>query len=442
MLLRNAVVARAGRTDVRMEDGHIAAIGPGLDGPEGLDCGGGVLLPGLHDHHIHLLAAAAALSSVECGPPLDRPGLVAALRAGRATGWIRGVGYHESVAGSLDRRALDEIRSDVPIRVQHASGALWMVNSRAADALDLERAHAAGVERDADGRPTGRLWRMDGWLRARVPPYPADLGLLSGRLARYGITGVTDATPQLDQATAALLRSGVLRQRVYLLGAPSELPMKIVLPDHRPVLLDEVADAIRAARPRPVAVHCVTRTALVLLLAALREVGPVRGDRIEHAAVAPPEAIREIRRLGVAVVTQPSLPYRRGERYLADAEPWDRPWLWPYRSLLAAGIPVACSSDAPYGDLDPWVSIAAAARRRTAAGTPIGPREAVSAQQALRGYLGSPGDPGGPHRTVCVGGPADLVLLDAPLGQALAAPSKEHVAATIIGGQLGYARNS
>ncbi|MGL4565437.1 MAG: hypothetical protein ACRCVD_09085, partial [Halioglobus sp.] len=50
----------------------IRATGIGLrpDAGDGdIDAGGGLLLPGLQDHHIHRLARAASLDSVRCGPP-------------------------------------------------------------------------------------------------------------------------------------------------------------------------------------------------------------------------------------------------------------------------------------------------------------------------------------------------------------------------------------
>ena len=71
-------------------------------------------LPGLHDHHIHLLAFAASLNSVPCGPPhvtCERE-LAEALRARQPANpgaWIRGVGYHPSVAGDIDRSWLDRV---------------------------------------------------------------------------------------------------------------------------------------------------------------------------------------------------------------------------------------------------------------------------------------------------------------------------------------------
>ena len=77
-------------------------------GEEMYDARGGTVLPGLHDHHVHLWSSAAALESVPAGPPQvrARADLRDALHAAGvdADGWIRAVGYHDSVAGALDRR--------------------------------------------------------------------------------------------------------------------------------------------------------------------------------------------------------------------------------------------------------------------------------------------------------------------------------------------------
>ncbi len=116
----------------------------------------------------------------------------------------------------------------------------------------------------------------------------------------------------------------------------------------------------------------------------------------------------------------------------------DLPFLWPYRSLLAAGVPVGCSSDAPYGDLDPWGSVAAAVSRTTPSGRVAGPGERVTAAQALAGYLSDPRFPGGPPRRLAVGAAADLVLLRDPLAQALAGPCHDRVRLTVVGGAVAH----
>jgi predicted amidohydrolase YtcJ len=349
------------------------------------------------------------------------------------------VGYHESVAGPLDRWVLDEVEPRRPVRIQHRSGALWMVNSVGADLLGLDTAIQDGIERTRDGRATGRLWRLDGWLRDRIGSEAVDLAAIGRLLAGFGITGVTDATPDLSDDAVAGLTAGCLPLDVQLLGARHGGPRKILLPDHDlpgfDVLVEQVQDARR--EQRAVAVHCVTREALVLTLTALDEVGSVPGDRIEHGAVVPPELVDQMRRLGVRVVTQPGFVADRGDDYLAEVEPDDRDHLYPYASLLAAGVLTVPSSDAPFGDPDPWRILAAARDRRTAEGQILGPHERVEAATALAGILSPLDDPGGTPRKVERGVPADLCLLHVPLAQALADPSHEHVRLTIKAGAGG-----
>jgi predicted amidohydrolase YtcJ len=282
VLIAHAEVEGRGPLDVRVSGERVAAIGRRLERVAGetvLDAGGGALLPGLHDHHLHLLSLAAAQHSVRCGPPdvcdptgLERALSRAASREGRR-GWVRGIGYHESVAGELDREALDRLVGRVPVRVQHRSGSLWIVNSAAAKQLGLDTGgatpamdRAAGaacqVERDALGRATGRLFGADAWLRERVGTSRApELAAVSRQLARLGVTGVTDATPgnaarELDIFSEAVIR-GDLLQRVVVMGRP-ELPapldpritrgaLKIRLLDHDLPPFDALVGEIAAA---------------------------------------------------------------------------------------------------------------------------------------------------------------------------------------------------
>lgn len=101
-------------------------------------------------------------------------------------------------------------------------------------------------------------------------------------------------------------------------------------------------------------------------------------------------------------------------------------------------MPLALSSDAPYGPLDPWTVIAAAVHRRAPDGAVAGPAERLTPTQALARYLAA--DPGGPPRRVVVGAAADLVLLSAPLREVLAAPDSAAVHATLIDGRIVHHR--
>ena len=463
LLLRDAEIDGRARADVRIASGRIAEIGgslPRAPGERVLDCGGGALLPGLCDHHLHLHALAARRRSVPCGPPevTDRAGLAAALRNATPDehGWIRGAGYAESVAGDLDAAALDRLERHRPVRVQHRSGALWILNTAALTATGIEAAACPGIERDHDGTPTGRLWRADDWLRTRLPATgPVPLDEVGQELTRFGITAVTDATPDLDpRALAAFdqaVRDRTIPQRLHLLGAPLDAPYhpghphittgpyKIVIADSGLPDLDDLAGRIRAAhrRGRPVAVHCVTREALLLLLAAFSEAETARGaDRVEHAALVPAEVIGEMARWGLRVVTQPGFIADRGDDYRRDVPAEDHQDLYRCASLLVAGVPVGLSSDAPYGPLDPWRVMDAAVQRRTRSGAVIGPDERITPLAALHAYLASPGDPGGPIRLVRPGATADLVLLHAPLAEALQRLDAALVRSVLIGGNL------
>lgn len=477
---------RDGAGDVVVEDGRIVAVGPDAArrGDHLVRADGSALLPGLHDHHVHLLAMAAARGSVSVADADGRAAfdrLVAEAHSTSPAGrWLRVVGYDGSIHGPLDRDRLDALAPARPVRVQHRSGAAWVLSSAAVAAVVstsdgvVGRSPSGGgpegvsseapVDALPDGADGGPLVDVgpDGWVHrgdqrlVDMWPRPAlDLGAVGTRLASLGVTGVTDATPTTDLGALDLLasarRSGDLPQHVTVMGGSALAAEAVPAPMHRgPVKLlvaddalpspDSLAEAMLVAHAvgRAVAVHCVTRVGLAVAVAAWREVGAVEGDRVEHAAVAPSELIEQLVSLGVRVVTQPGFVAARGDHYLAEVEVDDRPHLWRCRSLVDAGLRVAGSTDAPFGPDDPWLAIAAAVDRRTPSGAVLGPAEGLTPSAALDLFLGDPGDPGGPPRRVEVGAPADLALLDRPLADALAAPASVTVRATWIAGRLSH----
>ena len=454
-LILRAVEVEGRRADVRIADGLVAEVGSGLTGGPELDGRGGALIPGLIDHHIHLLATAALADSVVLDDLRAAGGLAARIAAatqGRPPGaWVRATGYHERMAGLLDRDALDAIAPVHRLRVQHQTGSLWVLNSLALSEVETADAPEA-LERDAAGRATGRIWRGDAWLSARIGRTPPPLAPLGARLAAMGITGGTDASASTDAQAAAILaeaaRDGHLPQRLVLMsagplaGPPDEAfavgPLKILLDDHDLPDLDDMLARIGTARAtrRPVAVHCVTAGELALTLAAFDVAGARPGDRVEHGGVIAPDAIPVLRRLGLTVVTQPGFVFERGDRYLAEMPENEHADLYRCASLLAAGVPTGASSDAPYGSPDPWAALRAAATRRTREGRPIAPEERVAPAVALDLFLGDPANPGGPPRRVTPGARADLCLLRVPLRDALAAPDAGHVAVTLVAGRI------
>ncbi len=458
MLIRRAELDGL-RMDLRLRDGHIAEIAeglPALPGEDVLDADGGALLPGLKDHHLHLHALAAARASVDCGPPsvADAEALAAALR--QADGrlppgqWLRGIGYHESVAGDLDRHWLDAVVPDRPLRLQHRSGRLWLLNSAAL--AQVEQSAGDPLER-RDGRATGRLYDADAWLRSRIGGRRPALGEVSRWLASRGVTGLCDTSHDNDTAAwivfAEAQRRGELLQSLRVMGsaaldAVSDRPglqrgeRKFHLHDHELPDFDALCADIRAAHAadRGVAFHCVSRVDLAFALAALQEAGVRGGDRIEHASVCPPEFLEQVGELDLTVVTQPGFIATRGDAYLRDVEEFDRPWLYRLRGFLDQGIRLAGSSDAPYGDADPWAAMDAAVRRRTASGQSVAGMESLTPEQALALFTSPLEAPGSGAPKLEVGAVADLCLLTQAWGVARNALAQVEVRACWRDGEL------
>jgi predicted amidohydrolase YtcJ len=472
VLIHNAEIEGEPGFDVRLQEGHVQSVGRAIarrSGERVIDAMGGALLPGLHDHHIHLFALAAALSSLRCGPPEVRSADALATRLREASRrapdrseWIRGVGYHESVSGPLDRFALDRWVNDRPVRIQHRSGALWMLNSRALSCLRIERDEhlPTGFERDEHGRATGRLFRLDGWLRRRLSPersrHPG-LREVGSLLARFGVTGVTDATPANGHeevaAFEAAMQSGALPQRVRIMGrldlpesATADLArgaVKLMLDE--PVLpnFDSLCEWIARSHDaeRNIALHCVTRAELVFALAALSSAGSRPGDRIEHAAVAPPELVEQLAELALTVVTQPNFIYERGDAYAVEVEAADREWLYRGAGFVSGGVRLAGGTDAPFGDPDPWLAMRSAVARESAGGRSLGAGEALTPERALALFASPLHDPGGPPRRIQLGTPADLCLLDRPWAAARGSLMSQLVRTTLRAGQVVWDRS-
>jgi len=434
MLIKQATLLDGTVTDIRV-GAQIDEIGDGLVAGKGegvLYAGGGTVLPGLHDHHVHLRSAASALNSFFVGPPGVSTKAQLTQLLSNATpgpdGWIRAVGYHESVAGELDRAGLDALVPDIPVRIQHRSGTLWILNSEALARVGLTE------------HPDGRLRSSDrGWSEA-LQQRETDLAELSRRITATGVTGVTDATPDLDADDMVSLlvahRRGEFRPRPRFLS-----PGKKILQDDR-LDLDSLTHWIADHHDdgRPVAVHCVTAAQLVVTIAALRAAGSHPLDRIEHAAVVPQDNLAdltELAKLGLTVVTQPNFVAERGDHYLADVPAAEHGQLWRVASLLNATVPVALSTDMPFGHGDPWTAMRAAVYRTTPSGAVLNANECVSALKALTMFFGRPDEPGR-ARAVETGQPGDLCVLTEPPATALAELDAGMVAATIVGGELVY----
>lgn len=444
MLIKNADIDGEIR-DIRVADGVVAQIGTSLPNEEAvIDADGCAVIRGLTDNHIHLCAYAAARDSLHLKQLSDISD--AHLRV-PIDQMLRVVDYHEDLHGRIDKNVLDSLAPGRIVRVQHQSGRAWVFSSAAL--------RDAGLVHE-----TGELIGEEGTdLPTRVDAQP-DLGRASQALACVGVTRLTDATPYRSLESASLLIDavsvGAVRQSVSFTGGPeiaasvpsgfSQGPVKIVVGDHDLPNVELLVEAVNTARAhgRNVAFHCVTTAALALIVAAMREVGPSQFthlDRIEHAAVVPNEYVDELKQLRLVIVTQPGFVHARGDRYLRTVDRVDLPFLYRCGSLVAAGIAVYGSSDAPYGPVDPWLAMRTAIERRTASGAAVGKDESISALSALRAYVNSPQERWRDEVGPCVGDLGDLVILGESLKGSLSNFDSVSVRATVIGGDLVFSRD-
>ncbi len=459
LIIRNAVMPVGGICDVAVANGRIANIGSKLDakGPE-LDAAGNLLLPGLIDHHIHLLATAARLESADLSGLVSEDEVIRRLREAEqvlaAGAMLRATGYDERAFDLPDSRDLDRWLPDRPLRMQDRTGALWLLNGLAMERLGTGPWPDC-VEVDERGEPTGRIWRGDAWLRERLGAELPPVAKLGSELARLGITGVTDTGAANGPSEAALfnelLASGELPQKLQLMGDETlpvsdhfrRGPLKLLYDERDLPPLEEVARRIDIAREqgRAVAAHCITESELVYFIAALDLAGGARpGDRIEHGSEISGAMIPEIVAHGLAIVTHPAFVHDRGDRYLDTVAREELGGLYRLASLETAGLCLAAGSDAPYGSFDPWLALEAAKYRKTAQGRVLGVSEAMAVERTLPLYLRPFGLSDCTSRTIEPGAEADFCVIEGSLQDLADCPDAGRVAATIVDGKVIYTR--
>ena len=246
LVLRNGAVytvdaARSWARTVAVREGRIVHVGgdslpSGLIGleTEVVDLGGGMLLPGFEDGHVHLLLGGVELG--ECTlytlenavAVLDS---ITACAAARPDGWLRGVGWELTAfpGANPSKAALDRIAPDRPAFMEAADGHSAWANSRALELARITRDTPdppdGRIERDPrTGEPTGALRETAIDLVSRLLPERTDAELAAGLeralplAAERGITTIMEAlaSESLLRAYASADRAGRLTLRVVV----------------------------------------------------------------------------------------------------------------------------------------------------------------------------------------------------------------------------------
>lgn len=233
------IVAVGPREDVyafareRCEDGHA---------PEVRDYGDALVMPGLHDSHLHFFHSAvysSPLATMFLGEnEADCVARMQAFAAERPNGWLLAQGWREyrwDPPVLPSKRSLDEAFPTRPVALYSGDAHTLWLNSAALAELGLGRESVppagGSYDRDEDGELTGIVREA-----AAMELMPQIMGSFTdeevadayrgffARLAENGVTSVCDmslmAHPGLDfirdDVHAALLERGELTARVHL----------------------------------------------------------------------------------------------------------------------------------------------------------------------------------------------------------------------------------
>ena len=333
-----------------------------------LNMNGGLIVPGFHDGHIHLLGGGLSLARVQLNGAKTLADTLAIIKKYADDHpdrpWIVGRGFSYDIvpAGTFPTATmLDAVVKDRPVAVDAYDGHTAWLNTKALELANITKDTKdppdGRIARDAQGHPTGALLEGAEALLDGVVPEPsreemkAALAAAALSCAQLGITGVDaiegnveewDILLELEREGRLPIRVDVIlpiegdldayvqmrargTERVRLIGTKgfvdgvveaktafmkepfmggSELG-KALIP---PARLFELVDA-SAQRGLAVALHAIGDAAVSLSLAAFERANkltsaPLR-HRVEHIEVLDPKDAPRFARIGALASMQP-----------------------------------------------------------------------------------------------------------------------------------------
>jgi hypothetical protein len=469
--------------DVHLADGLVVDIAPaGALARRGavLDANGAWIIPGLWDHHVHVVQWALTAQRQALGEA-GSAAQAAALMASAAVlpdGRRVGTGFRDALWPDTPSLALlDAATGEVPTYLINADVHSVWLNSAALRREGFER-DGTGILREEPAFEVSRRLNL-------VGPQVADP--LVDRMARdaaaRGVVGLVDLDMAWnEEAWARRIAAGFDTLRVQFgiypefldraiadglqtgdpaRGAASDLarvgPLKVITDgslgtrtaacshaypgdahDHGLLTVDlaTLVDLMTRATAAGIAsaIHAIGDVANSNALDAFAATGA--WGTIEHAQLVAHADIPRFARLGVAASVQP-------EHAIDDRDLTDRVWAgqtaqpYPLRSLAESGANLLFGSDAPVSPLDPWAAMAAAVFRTRDGREPWQPHQRVEAATALG--ASTRGGSTAPAR-IEPGALADLALCERdPLTASEQQLRGMRVAATMLGGRLSHA---
>jgi len=112
---------------------------------------------------------------------------------------------------------------------------------------------------------------------------------------------------------------------------------------------------------------------------------PLR-HRIEHAGCLYPNLLRRAADMNILVSVQPVFFSELGDGWIEAFGSERAHQLYPFKSMLNAGMRIGGSSDCPVSVLDPRIGLRDAVLRKTPSGKQLSPHEALTMDEAIRIY--------------------------------------------------------
>ena len=415
-----------------------------------IDLAGKTLMPGFVDSHTHIRGRPHRYIELsEVTSILEMQDLLRAKIAEIGEGeWITGYGWSEDLyADGIRpvRQDLDAAAPNNPVTFTRAGGHSAVVNTLALTLAEITFStpdpEGGVIERDQEGQATGIIRERQNIVDRLVPDdtyeeLRASLEINLNDLLRLGITSITDASKSPDdyamweeiyakpdvnlpratlqfqwfnpEAIAALkarvgdgtdnLKIGPIK--VFVDGGftgPAAYTKEpylnqgdyrgyLNMPEDELIsLLNEVHDA-----GWQMGIHAIGDAAIELVVDILsstleRNPRPDHRHYLNHFTMRPSESTMEkMAEHEIHITQQPNFTYTLEGRYVANLDGWRLEHNNPIRSPMDHGITVAISSDIlPIG---PLVGIYAAVARKGMSGRVFGADEAITIEEAVRGY--------------------------------------------------------
>lgn len=388
--------------------------------------------------------------------------------------WILARGFNEALFEESQiptRHDLDQVLPDRPCQIIRTCAHIAILNTKALEicGITFQTTPPPGgeIRLDTHGIPNGIITETALGLAKKYIPDPSPdayremILAAQDALLEKGITSATDPAvmPDLMAVYHAMNKAGELKIRINAVpirvpdGAIEALPLpELFQSDYltvntvkffsdggisgktaavktaykntnehgvlrlNPAFFEQLALESQSAGFK-IATHAIGDAAIEMVVGVYEKIqkSNVKGlrHRIEHLGLPEAEHLAQMRDMGTFCVSQPIFLYELGvnfRQYLPD-EYLQR--IYPYRTILDAGISLAFSSDAPVvKDFDPRTGIRNAVERKDHSGVAIALDEQITPAEALHAYTRTAAEANGDALTgiLEVGRWADMVF--------------------------------